>query len=257
VVDLKSKERPQGFWPVYKGESFDLWTPDTGTYYAWADPNIVLPHLQQKRLRGRRNRNSPFSEFDPASLRDDRTLPCRRPRIAFRDVSRATDSRTVRVALVPPEVLIGNQAPYLLWPRGGAPDEAFLIGLLSSLPLDWYSRRFVETHLNFFVFDPLPVPRPPSDDPLRLRAIELAGRLACPDERFAAWAEDVGVACGPLAPDEKEDMIHELDAVVAHLYNLTERHLVHIFETFHEGWDYEACLRATLKRFHEWKRRKE
>lgn len=79
LMDLKSKERPAGFWPVYKGESFDLWTPDTGTYYAWADPKKMLPHLQQRRLRGGRNWNSPFSEFDPGVLRDLETLPCRHP----------------------------------------------------------------------------------------------------------------------------------------------------------------------------------
>ena len=50
-------------------------------------------------------------------------------------------------------------------------------------------------------------------------------------------------------------MIHELDAVVAHLYGLTGKHLVHIFETFHEGWGYEPRLRPTLKHFREWKRR--
>ncbi len=257
LMDLKTKDRPPGFWPVFKGESFDLWTPDTGTYYAWADPKKLLPHLQQKRLRSGRSRNSPFSEFDPKVVRDPKTLPCLRPRIAFRDVSRATDSRTLRAALVPPEVFITNKGPYLLWPRGDVRDEAYLLGVLSSLPLDWYARRFVEVSMNFFIFNPFPVPRPPVDHPRRRRAIELVGRLASPDKRFAAWAKDVGVACGPLAPDEKEDMIHELDAVVAHLYGLTKSHLVHIFETFHEGWDYDARLRATLKHFRAWSRRKD
>lgn len=164
--------------------------------------------------------------------------------------------RTVIAALVPLEVFLTNKGPYLLWPRGDARDAAYLLGVLSSLPLDWYARRFVEVSMNFFVFNPFPIPRPPADHPLRHRAIELAGRLASPDKRFAAWAKTVGVACGPLAPDEKEDMTHELDAVVAHLYGLTERHLVHIFETFHEDWDHEARLRSTLRHFREWKRRK-
>jgi hypothetical protein len=255
LMDLKSKDCPKGFWPVLKGESFDLWTPGTGIYYAWADPKKVLPHLQRKRLQGGRIRNSRLSEFDPTVLRDPKSLPCMSPRIAFRDVTRSTDSRTIRVALLPPDVFLGNQAPYLLWPRGDARDEAFLLGMLSSLPLDWYARRFVETHLNFFVFNPLPVPRPPSGHLLRRRAVELAGRLASPDERFAAWAKEAGVASGPIPPDDKEDMIHELDAVVAHLYGLTEKHLTHIFETFHEGWDHDARLRSTLKHFREWKRR--
>jgi hypothetical protein len=188
-MDLKSKERPKGFWPVFKGESFDLWTPDTGTYYAWADPKKALPHLQQKRLRGGRSKNSPFSEFDAKALRDPRTLPCLRPRIAFRDVTNRTKQRTVIAALVPPEVFITNKGPYLLWPRGDVRDEAYLLAVLSFLPLDWYARRFVEVSLNFFVFNPFPVPRPPADHLLRRRAIALAGRLACPDDRFGAWGE--------------------------------------------------------------------
>jgi hypothetical protein len=47
-------------------------------------------------------------------------------------------------------------------------------------------------------------------------------------------------------------MICELDAAVAHLYGLTERRLVHIFETFHEGWDYHSRLREVLKHYREW-----
>jgi len=245
-MDLKSKSRPGGFWPVYKGESFDLWTPDTGSYYAWADPKEVLPHLQQKRLRAGRSSSSPFSEFSPEVLREPSTLPCLHPRIAFRDVSRATDSRTLRVALLPPEVFITNTGPFLVWPRGSVRDEAYLLGVLSSIPLDWFARRFVEVHMNFFLFNPLPVPRPAPDHPLRQRVIELAGRLAAPDKRFANWAHAVGVPHGPVASDEKEDMIHELDATVAHLYGLNQKQLTHVFETFHEGWDYDARLRATL-----------
>jgi hypothetical protein len=60
------------------------------------------------------------------------------------------------------------------------------------------------------------------------------------------------VAHGPLDPAEKQDMIHELDAVVARLYGLTEIQPVHIFETFHGGWDYEPRLKAVLKHFAKW-----
>ena len=55
--------------------------------------------------------------------------------------------------------------------------------------------------------------------------------------------------------DEKDDKIHELDAVVAHLYGLKEKHLIHIFATFHEGWDYEQRRRATIKHFRDWRKR--
>ena len=51
LMDLTSETCPDGFWPVYKGESFDLWTPDTGIYYGWADSELALEWIQSKRLR--------------------------------------------------------------------------------------------------------------------------------------------------------------------------------------------------------------
>ena len=150
---------------------------------------------------------------------------------------------------MPPNVFIANQAPYLLWPRGDQTDEAFVLGVLSSIPLDWYARRYVETHVNYFVFNPFPIPRPDRDGVLRKRVVSIAGRLACPDRRFETWAKTVGVQAGPLADEEKRDMIHELDALVARLYGLNEAQLVHIFETFHEGWDYANRLDGVLDHF--------
>ena len=256
LMDLRSKDCPKGFWPVYKGESFDLWTPDTGVYYAFADPKPAQEWIQRKRMRaGKGKRDSAHREFPLRFLGDRKTLACHSARVAFRDVSRATDSRTVRVALLPPKVFIGNQAPYLLWPRGDEQNQAFLLGVLSSIPLDWYARRFVELHVNYFVFNPLPIPRPERKDARWQRVVALAGRLACPDRRFRKWAGAVGTECGALAEDEKEDMIHELDAVVAHLYGLSQEQLVHIFETFHEGWDYQDRLDGVLAHFGAWKAR--
>lgn len=248
-MDLESEKPRDGFWPVYKGESFDLWIPDTGTYYAWADPKLVLPVLQQKRQTSARRKNGVFYGFDREWIANLGTLPCHSPRIAFRDITRATDTRTVRCALLPPEVFITNKGPFLVWKRGEPEDEAYLLGVLSSIPLDWYARRFVEVSLNFYILNPFPIPRPDKDDPLRRRVIELTGRLACPDDRFAGWATAVGVEHGPLDPAERDTLIHELDAVVAHLYGLTERQIIHIFETFHEGWDFQERLDATLKEF--------
>lgn len=243
---------PEGYWPVFKGESFDLWEPDRGpeSYYAWAEPNAAQAWIFAKRLRS--NRGGAQSELSIAHRQDRRTLACQSPRIAFRDITRATDNRTVRAALLPAHVFITNKGPYLLWPRGDRLDEAFLLGVLSSLSLDWYARRFVEVGLNFFIFNPFPVPRPARSDKRWERVVALSGRLAAPDDRFADWAEAVGVEHGPLAPDIKQDMIDELDAVVAHLYGLSAEQLTHIFETFHEGWDFRPRLEAVMAHFHRW-----
>ena len=78
-------------WPVYKGTSFNVWMPDTGTYYDSADAEGMISHLQEKRLSQRRTRSSAFAEQDETVTDDRTTLPCLHPRIAFRDVARVCD----------------------------------------------------------------------------------------------------------------------------------------------------------------------
>ena len=229
--------------------------PDTGNYYAWADPEPVLNFLQRKRLRAGNNRRSVHSEFSPQYLQDRTTLPCYQPRIAFRDVTNRTNRRTVITCLIPPRVFITGKGPYFLWPHGNEKDQAFLLGILSSLPLDWYARRFVETSVALFLINSFPIPRPPREDTLWKRVVQLAGRLACPDDRFADWANKVGVIYGPMDKGEKEDHIYELDAVVAHLYGLNEAQLIHIFETFHDGWDFDQRLSGVLRHYQFWRTR--
>ena len=254
LMELDSEKCPKGFWPVFKGESFDIWTPDTGKYYAFADPDEVIPWLHAKRLRsGKSRRDSAHAEFILAHRQDKATLACNGARIAFRDITNRTNQRTVIACLLPARMFLTNKAPYLLWPRGDALDQAFLLGVLCSIPLDWYARRFVELSMNFFIFNPFPVPRPSRDDKRWRRVVSLAGRLATPDRRFASCAKAVGVEHGPLQDGEKQDMIAELDAVVAHHYGLSEKQLVHIFGTFHEGWEYEPRLKAVLKHFARWR----
>ncbi len=251
-----SRECPDGFWPVYKGASFDLWHPDTGEYNAFADPTKVLKWLQQKRLRSNSStRDSVHKEFSKEFVTDETTLAPLHPRIAFRDITNRTNTRTVIACLLPPRVFITNKGPVLLFPRGDQKDEAFLLGVLSSIPLDWYARRFVETNLNFFILNPFPIPRPKRDNFLWQRVVQIAGRLASPDERFSKWAKNVGVDYGPLKPDLKEDKIHELDAIVSHLYGLTDKQLIHIFKTFHKGWDYESRLNEVMKHYYAYSKK--
>ena len=252
-----AKTPGSGFWPVYAGKSFDPWEPDTGAYYASVDAQSITAHLQAKRRRGHRNRRSAFSEFDTDWIRDESTLACHRPRILFRDVARATDTRTVRAALVPGEVVAVHTAPSLLWPKGTARDEAYLLGILSSMILDWYARRVIELHLTFNILNSFPIPGLTHEEsPVARRVLEIAGRLAAVDDRFAEWAAEVGVPVGSVRDEaEKTDLVCELDACVAHLYGLDESDLAVIYETFHERTDYSERHSAVLEHFRRWGRR--
>jgi hypothetical protein len=240
-----------GLWPIYSGASFNLWNPDTGEYYAWARPKYITNWLQSKRLRQGRRRRSAFAELPSNWLRDPATLPSLNPRIAFRDVARATDSRTLIASLIPPNVICNHKAPYLLPIRGDARDTSFLLAVLSSVTLDWYARRMVEVSVTFELLNAFPIPNPDRQNPLRRRAEELAGQLGAVDHRYKGWAEAIGIPIGSLAGEQRHAAIAQLDALVAFLYGLDELDVRLIFETFHEGWDYTERLDEVLEHFRQ------
>jgi hypothetical protein len=246
-------KKPEDGWPVYKGESFDIWNPDTGTYYAWTSGQVILPRLLDRRLR-----SPTYSAMPVRWLQSERTHPALHPRIAYRDVTNRTNTRTLIVTLIPPNVVTTQSAPWILWLDANHPawHEAYLLGVMSTVIADWWIRRFVEGHVDEEAFNCFRVPDPSAETELHTRAATLAGRLGAIDKRFAVWAKAVGVEHGVQDEDEKNDQIAELDALVAHLYGLSEPQLTHIFETFHEGWDFTARLRAVQKHFKAWTKRR-
>ena len=240
-------------WPVYTGKSFNLWEPDTGDYYDSVDEATITAHLHDKRLRQRRTRSSAFAEQSHTVTGDPATLPCFSPRIAFRDVARATDTRTLIAALVPGHLVVVHKAPYLLLTAGTNADEAYVLGVLCSMPLDWQARRTIELNMTFEQLNQLTIPDPGEGHPVRDRVVEIAGRLAAVDERYAEWAAEVGVPVGSVRDEAtKQDLICELDACVAHLYGLDESDLAVVYETFHEGKDYSDHHAAVLEHFRRW-----
>ncbi|HJW76824.1 MAG TPA: hypothetical protein VJ787_14365, partial [Thermoleophilia bacterium] len=213
--------------PVWKGRCFDQYDPHGREPAGFAEWEEVLGFLQQKRMSSR----SGFAGRVPAAvLKNSATHAVHQARVAFRDVSRATDSRTVRACLVPPRTPLTNTAPYLVFPDGRPVDEAYVLGVLSSLPFDWQARRFVETHLNFYILDLLCFP--PEEDVDATEIARRSARLSCSDKRFAAFARNAGVPCGPLAGEERDTLRAEIDALVSHAYGLTSEDLQIIFSDF-------------------------
>lgn len=161
-------------------------------------------------------------------------------------------------ALIHPGAALVEKAPYLVKQLGSSADEAYLLGVLSSIPFDWYTRRFVELKMSYGLLNPMPIPRPDSTNPCRARIVEIAGRLAAVDDRYSGWAEEVGVQVGSVeSVVERDSLIAELDALVALLYGLHRDQVAHIFDTFHRGWDYQPRLDAVLSHFDTWADRNE
>ena len=233
--------------PVFAGSSFNLWDPNYGKPFAFADAKKVTKVLYEKRLRQINLKSSGFYGMEQKWADDEETLPFLHARIAYRQITNATNTRTVIAALVPPRTVLTNASPFMLVRGGSEKDEAFLLAVMSSIPFDWYIRRYVELNFNFHLVNSAPIPSVAAGDPRYLRAIHCAGSLAAVDERYADWAKGVGAKVGSVKSDtERDSLIAENDALVAHLYGLTRTQLEHVFKTFHRGWDYAPRLEKVL-----------
>lgn len=213
--------------PLWKGESFDQFD----SHGAGARICAASDEALAKARKSRPGAKSLLAGEVPVAVRrqaGERTLE--RARVAFRDVSRATDSRTVRACLVPPEHFLTNKAPYLTFVDEDPSAEAACLALMNSLVFDWQARRFVETNLNFFIVEGLRLPDLGHED---FQTLARAGaRLSCPDERFADFAAAMGVEAGLLNPDERLALRAEIDACVARACGLTGGELEVVFGDF-------------------------
>jgi hypothetical protein len=213
--------------PLWKGESFDQYDPHGAE-------ERRCPYTEEAVRRATRSKAGGESVLASEIPLAARVAAHRREmasaRVGFRDVSRATDSRTVRAALIPVGTLLVNSVRYLIFMENRDLDRACCLGFLNSLTFDWQARRYVETHLSYFILEGLRLPK--LSDNAYDRIAHAAARLSCPDERFAAFAEATGVECGPLHPEERDELRAEIDALVAHAYGLDPDELELVFSDF-------------------------
>ena len=244
-------DEPAGDLPVLGGSSFNSWNPDARPPYAFGDSDEIGDYLLQRYKASTSRRASPFFGMEDAE--DVSGLPFSQARIAFRGITNRTNRRTVIASLIPPGSVTVHSAPYLLRRKGTNEDEAYLLGVMSSIPFDWYARRWVEQNLTFELLRLLPIPIASKTDRLRQRIVHLSARLAATDERFRTWAESLGVGTGTVQDDSDRWAAQvEIDAAVAYLYGLSESQLDHIYRSFHPGWEYSEDLEAVLNHFRQW-----
>ena len=179
------------------------------------------------------------------------------PRLAFRDIARNTDERTLIATVLPANVFAGNTLNYvipwsfnvqMLLEGSGIKDcyrqsftadcLAYLCGLLDSLTLDYFVRFKVTAHVNMFYFYQLPAPLFEANNSFCIAIAQRVARLICTTPEFAdLWQTvfpgttwDFSVAA--TDPAEREKLRAEIDGLVAHLYNLDEEEFQYILTTF-------------------------
>ena len=213
---------------VWKGRSFRAYDPHGRDPAGYAKHDEVMQWLSNRRRGSKKQR----SLFTADELDDNATLPVMSSRIAYHDVTNPVDYDTVIACLIPPKVPLTNSAPYVC-SRWSAPQVAGVLGILNSTAFDWQARRFVSLHLNHFIMEMLRFPR--ADQTPWHRIGKLAARLSCVDDRFADFAEEAGVECGPQSDGERADQRAEIDALVAHAYGLSKDETAFLFDDYPAG----------------------
>jgi len=212
---------------LWKGESFDQYAPNGFAARFCPESKALLTKIRKPRP------GSGSLVADKSSVETRRAAVLRAlsgARVAFRDVTNRTNSRTVLACLIPSGVLLTNKAPYLAFVEGGPPEQGACLAIMNSLPFDWQARRFVEINLNFFILEGLRLPALSDGD---FDAIShAAARLSCTDDRFADFAAETGLKTRDLSDEERETLRLEIDAQVARAWSLSPDDLILIFHDF-------------------------
>jgi len=154
--------------------------------------------------------------------------------MGWRDITNATNERTV-IAGVVPRSGVGNNFPLaIIGSRVTAKHVAGLLGNLLSLTLDFIARNKVGgTHVNYFVLKQFPV-LPPStyDDSAFAFILPRVLGLVYTAEDLRPFAVDLGYTGNPFPwdPNRRAALRAEIDAYYAKLYGLTRDELRYILD---------------------------
>lgn len=158
----------------------------------------------------------------------------RRWLMGWRDITNATNERTV-IAAVFPCVAAGNNLPVMLFSSEiEAGKLAALLGCLSSLTCDYFARHKVGgTHLNYFIYQQLPVLPPHCFDSVALAFIvPRVLELTYTTHLMAPFARELGFDDCPFPwNDERRATLRaELDAWYARAYGLSRDDLRYVLD---------------------------
>jgi hypothetical protein len=114
-------------------------------------------------------------------------------RLAYRDVSSPTNTRSLIAALLPPGCVSTHTLFCLRTPLGLA-TQLYVCGMMNSLVADWFVRRYLGAHVTTRLVSNLPIPQLAATDPRRRLVTRLAVRLMRDKDDQQAQAQLQAVA---------------------------------------------------------------
>ncbi len=172
---------------------------------------------------------------------DGQELGYQKYRLAYRSVASSTNERTLISTIIPP-CFTGNSIN--ISESLNAYGLLICVSFFNSFVIDWLLRQKVSANINMFYIYQLPIPRLTEKDPQFKPIVERAAALICTTPEFddlRAELAEQGYTVRPelvegrgstSSPRTDFQIRAELDAIIAHLYGLTESEFAHILKTF-------------------------
>ena len=187
-------------------------TTDAGRFIAGGSAKYTLHEGKTFHQYTDRWDTPPRYSVAEAALRDRPAVieAARHRRLAFRDIARSTDERTMIAMIAPPDSVFGHTATVEKQPGSRPLSHAqMLCALMNSFVFDWLVRQKAATHLSLYLVAAIPVP----------------ARL---DRRFLADA----TARLSGDPASHWDLRAEVDVTIAHAYGLNREQYRHVLASF-------------------------
>ncbi len=256
--DLFESEYKESYVPLYEGKLFHQFDNRWATYDATNKKGeLVERDVNQEEKEDQDFKIQPKFWVAASEVKQklnesksDKTPWTESWLLAFRDISRSTDERTVIASVLPSAYAVGHTAPLIL-PYMRSDLSSCLLANLNSLFVDFVERiKQSGTHVSLFLLKQLPVLPPDfyTNSDVQYIQKRVAKLTRNNFEIQKVWLTD----CASYqfqAPKERLMLRAELDAYFAHLYGLSRDDIRYILDPSDVmGNDFPSVTFPGLKR---------
>ena len=158
-------------------------------------------------------------------------------RLVLRTIASSTNERTLVACFIPRNCFFSNSLHGVYIKNDKAPEKNALLlqCFFNSFILDYWIRQRVSSNINKRFLIGLRVPRLTEKDDSFNALVERSATLTCVGKDFGELAKEAGISKRGINKEERWKIQAEIDAIVAHIYGLTEKEYEYILGTFTKG----------------------
>ncbi len=162
-------------------------------------------------------------------------------RLVWRNVSMATNTRTMISTILPPDCFFAHSFYFIkpiffngskYQPSMSLKETVYLCAMFNSFVIDYILRHRVSINISSFFVHEIPIPRLKESDEEFNKIVNLAGSLICTSEKFDRLKNELGINEGTSDINEREDKMVKINALVGKVFSLSKEEFEYILNSF-------------------------